>query len=53
MPPRRAIAVTLEGFLALQRKIQTLQEQMHRGMNLAIKDESEDEGEVVVELVEE
>ena len=34
MPPRRAVGVTAEGFRALQRQIEALQEQMRRGMNL-------------------
>ena len=38
MPPQRAVGVTAEGFRALQ-------EQMRRGMNLAERDESEDERE--------
>ena len=45
MPPRRAVGVTVEGFQALQRQMQALQEQMHRGMNLTIRDESDDERE--------
>ena len=45
MPPQRAIGVTAKGFRALQRQMQALQEQMRRGMNLAIRDESEDERE--------
>ena len=55
MPPRRAIGVTVEGFQALQRKMQALQEKMRRGMNLAIRDESdvETEGEGQVDQEEE
>ena len=45
MPPRRAEGVTAEGFRALQRQIEALQEQMRRGMNLTVRDESEDERE--------
>ena len=45
MPPRRAIGVIVEGFQALQRQIEALLEQMHRGMNLTIRDESDDERE--------
>ena len=45
MPPRRAVGVTAEGFRALQMQIEALQEKMHRGMNLAIRDKSEDERE--------
>ena len=51
MPPRRehgerAAGVTPKGFRALQRQIQALEEQMHRGTNLPIRDESEDEDKV-------
>ena len=53
MPPQRVVAITPEGFRALQRQIQALQEQMHHGMNIAIRDESEDEAEVVIEPIEE
>ena len=42
---RRTVGVTAEGFGALQRQIEALQEQMRRGMNLAVRDESEDERE--------
>ena len=45
MPPWRAVGVTAEGFRALQRQIEALQEHMHRGMNLTERDESEDERE--------
>ena len=45
MPLRRAIGVTTKGFQALQRQMQALQEQMCRGMNLTIRDDSEDERE--------
>ena len=45
MPPQRAVGVTTEGFRALQRQIESLKEQMCRGMNLTIRDESEDERE--------
>ena len=45
MPPWRAVGVTAKGFRALQRQIEALQEQMHRGMNLTVRDESEDERE--------
>ena len=45
MPPQRVVGVTDEGFWALQKKMQALQEQMHRGMNLTVRDESEDERE--------
>ena len=43
MPPRRVVGVIVEGFWALQRQIEALQEQMRRGMNLIVRDESEDE----------
>ena len=43
MPLRRAIGVTIEGFRALQRQMQALQEQMRKGMNLVVRDESDDE----------
>ena len=51
MPPQRehggrATGVTPEGFRALQRKMQALEEKMHRGMNLPIIDESKDEENV-------
>ena len=51
MPPRRehserAVGVTPKGFRALQRQMQALEEQMHRGINLPVRDESEDEDEV-------
>ena len=45
MPPRRVIGVIAEGFHALQRQMQALQEKMHRGMNLTVRDESDDERE--------
>ena len=45
MPLRRAIGVTNKGFQALQQKMKALQEQMCRGMNLTIRDESDDERE--------
>ena len=45
MPPWRAIGVTVEGFQALQRQIEALQDQMRKGMNLPVRDESEDERE--------
>ena len=53
MLPRRAAAITPEGFRALQRQIQALQEQMRRGMNIAVREESEDEAEPVAEPAEE
>ena len=43
MPPQRTVGVTTEGFQALQRQMQEFQEQIHRWMNLALRDESEDE----------
>ena len=48
MPPsreycRRVVSVTPKGFRALQRKIEALEEQMHRGINLPVRDESKDE----------
>ena len=51
MPPwrkhgGRAIGVTPKGFRALQRKMQALEEQMCRGINLPIRNESEDKDEV-------
>ena len=42
----RHIGVAIEGFQALQRKMQALEEQMFRGINLPIRDESKDEDEV-------
>ena len=35
----------MKGFRALQRQMQALQEKMRRGMNLTVRDESEDERE--------
>ena len=51
MPPqrehsRRAIGVVPKVFRALHRQMQELEEKMHRGINLPIRDESEDEDEV-------
>ena len=40
------MGVIAKGLWALQRKMQALQEKMCRGMNLTIRDESEDEKEV-------
>ena len=45
MPLWRTVGVTTEGFRALQRQMQALQEQMRRGMNLTVRDESKDERE--------
>ena len=45
IPLQRAIGVTTKGFWAIQRQMQELQEQMHRGMYLIVMDESEDERE--------
>ena len=41
----KSCRVTVEGFRALQSQIEALQEQMRRGMNFTVKDESEDERE--------
>ena len=51
MPPqkecgRRVIGVKPKGFRALQRQMQELEEKMHRGINLPIRDEREDEYKV-------
>ena len=51
MPPqiecdKRVVGVTPKGFTALQRQMQALEEKMHKGMNLLIRDESEDEDEI-------
>ena len=51
MPPqkecgRRVVGVTPEGFRALQRQMQALEEKICRGINLLIRDEREDEDEV-------
>ena len=51
MPPQRerggrVVGVTPKGFRALQRQMQALEEQMHRGINLPIRDENKDEDEV-------
>ena len=51
MPPQRehggrAAGVTPGAFRGLQRKMQVLEEKMRRGMNLTIRDESEDEDDV-------
>ena len=40
----RTRSVTLEGFRDLQRITEAFEEQMHRGKNLVIRGESEDEG---------
>lgn len=49
MPPRRERGGRVRGVLpkvrALQRQVQALQEEIYRGMNLVVKDESEEENE--------